>query len=835
MACDTPMHPLPVAPSSSRRVPPQRQGAIALTALPLGVWLGCAVQLQQRALDAPIVYGSAVAVAAVLLLLAARSVRGGHARLAAAVWLPWLLAGALGAWGAAGWRAGALAQQALAPALEGADLLLTGVIDRMPQQAEAGWRFVFDVEHAERDGAVVATPPRVQLAWYGVDRWSGATAAGPAQPLRAGERWRLAVRLKAPHDNLNPHGFDHELWLWEQGIGATGYVRSGARDPPPQRLAQDVGHWVERARQGVRDRILAQATGDEGARRRVAIVAALVTGDQGVIERGDWDVFRATGVAHLMSISGLHITMFAWLAAGVVGGLWRRSSLWLRGWRFAPCEWLAAPSAAWVGGVLLAGAYAVFSGWGVPAQRTVLMLACMTALRIAGLRWPWWLNWLWAGAAVLLLDPWAMLQAGFWLSFVAVGILFATDSRAAAAYQSSLKSHLFKLLREQGVVTLALTPLSLVLFGQASAVGFVANLLAIPWVTLVVTPLGLAGVLWAPLWNLAASALAPLSTVLHALAAWPWAQFSVAVAPLWLGVLAVAGGVLLALRWPWPLRLAGLPLLLPMLLWQPARPAQGGFELLVADVGQGSAVLVRTARHALLYDAGPRYGLDSDAGQRVLVPLLRALGERPDVLVLSHRDSDHTGGAAAILAMQPRARLLAPVETGQEPVGLAPGERCVAGLNWEWDGVTFQVLHPRAGEAASARRSNATSCVLRVSDPRGSVLLTGDIEAPQEQALAASGAALRSDVMLVPHHGSRSSSSPALLDAVQPRLALVQAGYRNRFGHPAAPVLARYAERGVRVVASPACGAMHWRSAAVEAVQCERQMARRYWHHRISD
>jgi competence protein ComEC len=240
-----------------------------------------------------------------------------------------------------------VAGQALAPELEGRDVVLTGVIARMPQHTERGWRLVLDVQAAQLDGAAVAVPPRVQLAWYDTPMHPGGAApVGPAEPIHAGERWQLTARLKAPHGNLNPHGFDVELWLWEQGVGATGYVRAGPRDAPPQRLAQGQGHLVERAQQ-VRDRILALAEGgDESARRRLGIVAALVTGDQGVIERSDWDVFRATGVAHLMSISGLHITMFAWLAAGAVGWLWRRAARW-RGWGRQPCLWLPAPSAAW--------------------------------------------------------------------------------------------------------------------------------------------------------------------------------------------------------------------------------------------------------------------------------------------------------------------------------------------------------------------------------------------------------------------------------------------------------------------------------------------------------
>jgi len=812
-----------------------RAGA-GLVALLAGLAAGTALQLQQPELWALAVYGALAAAGGAAALLAWALRR--HVLAVAALWA---LAGALAAFAATGLRAGVMLSHALAPALEGRDVRVTGVIASMPQHGEAGWRFRFDVAQAQAaDGQPVALPPRLQLAWY-ESGWGGAPerteAARPfVAELRAGDRWQFTVRLKAPHGNLNPHGFDTELWLWEQGVQATGYVRDGRADPPPERLAEAVGYRLERLRQQVRDRILATVGGgaNEGgggadARRLAGIVAALVTGDQSVIERPDWDVFRATGVAHLMIISGLHITMFAWLAVALVGRLWRRGARWM-GARFNPCLWLPAPHAARLGGVLLAAGYALFSGWGVPAQRTVLMLTTLTLLKLAGLRWPWWLTWLLACAVVSMADPWAMLQAGFWQSFVAVGILFATDAGDASGND---RFSLRRLARDQTVVTVALTPLSLLMFGQASVVGLLANLVAIPWVTLVVTPLSLLGVLWPALWTLSAWALAPLAWLLRTLAAWPWASVAVPAAPLALGLAAVAGGVLLALRWPWPLRLAGVPLLLAYVLWQPARPAPGAFELLAPDVGQGSAVLVRTATHTLLYDAGPRYSLESDAGERVLVPLLHALGERVDTLVLSHRDSDHTGGAAAIVAAQPAAAVLASFADERLPPAARQQQRCQAGQHWRWDGVDFDLLHPAADDYGKALKSNAMSCVLRVrADAGAGVLLTGDIEAAQEARLARSQPeALRADVLLAPHHGSRSSSSAALLDAAKPRWALIQSGYRNRFGHPAPVVVARYRERGVRIADAPACGAMHWSSARPDEVRCERELTRRYWRH----
>jgi len=716
-----------------------------------------------------------------------------------------------------GLRAIIFESQALSPSLEGRDLTITGLVAAMPQRGSGGVRFRFDVEAVEGDA--IELPPSLYLGWYENDRLSA------VPDLRAGERWRFNVRLKAPHGNLNPHGFDYELWLWEQGVQATGYVRAGRRDEPPQRMAVTGWHPVERARQAVRDAVYRQVED----RKAAGVIVALVVGDQNAIERADWDVFRATGVAHLMSISGLHITMFAWAAAWIVGAAWRRSG--------RLCLACPAQHAALIGGVGLAAAYALFSGWGVPAQRTVLMLAAVALLRLSGRRWPWPQVWLLAFAVVVVADPWALMQAGFWLSFVAVGVLFAAgpdDSGTAGGgrmqrFIGALKSA----AHQQWVVTLALTPLTLLLFGQVSMVGLIANAVAIPWVTLLVTPLAMAGIAFGVSWTAAAEAVRWLAAVLQWMAALPFASVSAAAAPLWAGVAGVLGGLLLVLKLPAPIRALGLPLLLPVLLWQPVRPAHGEFELLAADVGQGTAVIVRTASHTLVYDSGPRYGPESDAGHRVLVPLLRAFDERVDTLLLSHRDLDHTGGAIAVLAMQPQARLLSSIEAEHPLQSVRHATRCTAGQQWQWDGVTFEVLHPAEDDYARAAKSNALSCVLRVANGRRAALFAGDIELAQESRLVAEGAPLRADVLLVPHHGSKTSSSDAFLAAVDPELGIVQAGYRNRFGHPARPVVDRYRDRGIALVDSPRCGAAMWRSWDSGAARCQRQLARRYWHHRV--
>jgi len=387
------------------------------------------------------------------------------------------------------------------------------------------------------------------------------------------------------------------------------------------------------------------------------------------------------------------------------------------------------------------------------------------------------------------------------------------------------------------VITVALAPLTLLLFGQVSVVGLLANALAIAWVTLVVTPLAMLGVLVPLAWDMAAQCIGWMLLCLQWLAALHWATFSVATAPWWVAAAGAMGGVLLVAPLPWSLRGLGVPLLMPVLLWQPVLPAYGEFELLGADVGQGNAVLVRTARHALLYDAGPRYSLESDAGHRVLVPLLQALHNRLDSVVLSHRDTDHVGGGAAVLAMQLQSDLLSSIAPGHSLQSMRSAQHCEAGQRWAWDGVQFEVLHPRAQDYDALDRAdpkpNALSCVLRISTASASALLAGEIEQAQEARLVAEAAPVHATVLLVPHHGSQTSSSAEFLDAMQPALALVQSGYRNRFGHPAAPVMQRYRERNIVVHGSPRCGAFAWRSAQADSFDCARTTGLRYWHRRV--
>jgi competence protein ComEC len=792
--------------------------------------------------------GSALALAFVMALLSVlvKAVRDSLV----GVWAQHMVAALVAATLAFAWSglmAHARLADRLAPELEGQDLWLTGTVAELPRVVQDGVRFVLQVEQAHHfqadprtSSSAVAVPQRVSLGW-----WRSQNAAeqmfSPNVTVLPGQRWRLPVRLKQVRGLLNPHGFDTELWMLEQQIGATGYVRPGA-GRLPQRL-NDAPPWqglvaVEAMRQKIKDAIY-QRVEDV---RSAGVIAALVVGDQSAIDRADWALFRDTGVAHLMAISGLHVTLFAWIAGVGFAWLWRQH-------KTLPLKVPAPRAGQWLG-VLFAIAYGLLAGWGLPAQRTVVMLVVAAVLRDRGQNWPVLMILLAAAVVVVMTDPWALMQAGFWLSFTAVGLLLiSTRAQADAApmtetwWGQGLKTARAG-LHTQLLITVGLAPLTVLLFHQISVVGLVANLVAIPLVTFVITPLALLGVLVPYAWWGAHSLLVWLVQGLEWALQMPGAVWYVPVAPDWAQALGMLGAVMFMLATlPWRWRVGGALLMVPM-LWPPVElPSQGQFVLTALDVGQGTAVLVQTRSHVMLYDAGPLYSRESDAGVRVVVPFLRAQGLRHlDALVLSHRDADHVGGAQAVMDALDVHWLTSSLEE-QHPLRAkgVPHRDCLAGQSWEWDGVRFSMLHPtvappdeRLQPAAwrGADKPNARSCVLKIQDAQGrTALLSGDIEAAQEftltQAHGAGQMDLRSDWLMVPHHGSRTSSTEAFLDAVAPQWALAQMGYRNRYGHPAPDVVQRYDDRGIRFIRSDQCGAMKWHSQ--HAPKCWRQQVQRYW------
>ncbi|WP_301102095.1 DNA internalization-related competence protein ComEC/Rec2 [Propionivibrio sp.] len=714
--------------------------------------------------------------------------------------------------------AGFLAQQRLADQLpvawETKDIQLTGVIASLPQRFERGERFEFDVESVHTPAATV--PGRIMLSWYhawdDLDDTELAQEGSVARAVRPGERWRFTVRLKRPHGNANPHAFDYEAWLLERNIRATGSIRLSGDMQRQDDFVLRPGYVVERLRDILRNRFL--STLPDGA--YLGVLIALTVGDQRAIPNAQWTIFSRTGITHLVSISGLHVTMVAALFALLINWLWRRSErllLWL------PAQ-QAAVAAAWLAALV----YALLAGFEVPAQRTLYMLSVVALALCSGRNLGVSRTLLLALLVVLVLDPWAVLATGFWLSFGAVALLLFVGS-ARLGEARGWRATFARWGATQWAVTVGSLPLLLLFFQQFSLVSPLANALAIPFVSFVITPLALifAVLPWPPLLYLDHWLLAQLMTLLEWLADWPmWQQ---AAPPLWATLLAIAGVSWLLLPRGFPARWLGLCLLMPALFWPPPRPAFGEVWVDVLDVGQGLAVVVRTVRHTLLYDSGPLYSADANAGQRVVVPYLRAIGVgQLDTIFISHRDKDHAGGLTAVQAAVPAGRLLSSI------TGLG-GELCSAGQNWEWDGVHFSVLHPQSADyLIKTKKSNNMSCVLKIGSESGDVLLTADIEAADEQALLArSPALLRSAVLLVPHHGSKSSSTPEFIAAVGAHQVVFAAGYRNSFRHPRPEVLERYAAS--HQWRTDQQGAAHIVLAAgVAEVTAWRNERRRYWY-----
>jgi competence protein ComEC len=762
-----------------------------------------------------------------------------------------MVAACLAGFGYAAWRAELRLRDALPASYEGRDLVVAGHIRGLPARDANSARFLFTVD--ANDAHIEHFPRTIQLAW--IDR---ARTGLPA--LAPGDRWRLTVRLKRPHGNANFDVRDAEAALLARDVRATGYVSgaSSARRLPG--VAGGVGVTIDRWRFALRARVDAALP---GAPHR-GIVTALAVGAQDAVSADDWLLMRRTGTSHLVAISGLHIGFVAGLFAAIAGWCWRHSCfvgrLAARDWPLSvPAQTVAAGA-----GVVFAALYAALAGFNVPAQRALWMLAVVSAAFVGGRSVAPSLVLAWAMGLVLLADPWAVVAAGFWLSFCAVAaILFAMSgsprmrnrcatpdddpdttrwARMLAGMRLRLgqaRERLRNAARVQYAVTIALAPLTVFWFSQIPLIGPFANAFAIPWVSLFVTPAVLAGVaLPAPFDALAFRAahalLDALVLALNAVSGPAWTVWRLPRPSGWTLLFAAVGVAWCLMPRGWPLRLAAPLAWLPLVMPPPAGPAAGTFRLTALDVGQGSSVLIETARHTLLFDTGP--GPESThAGERIVVPYLQANGVQTlDALVISHGDSDHAGGASAVLdaigvrqmvaGLPPANRLW-----GRARAAAAETLRCAAGQRWQWDGVEFAMLWPDPGPLPA--KSNAQSCVLRVRAAAMSALLTGDIDAPSERVLVARAPeALSAQVLVVPHHGSKSSSTEPWLDSIDPLVALFQVGYRNRFHHPHPSVWARYEARGIELARTDRDGAVRVEPlGAALTLERYRDTQRRYW------
>ena len=684
-----------------------------------------------------------------------------------------------------------------------------------PQQSPRT-RFEFRVlsATAAADGAPMPLR-RLRLSWYGFPDADADTCA-----LHPGSRWQLRVRLRRPHGFANPGGGPPEARVLTRGIGAVGYVRSdsGNRCLP--------GHDWRAAHHRLRA-VLAQRMQARTETPLAAFIGALSLGDRRLLDTGRRQLLQHTGTAHLLAISGLHITFAAFLCH-------RAAALMAR---LLPPLLLLRPAPWWgaLGALSGAIAYAALAGFSLPTRRALTMVLVAVCALLASRRPSFAAGFCLALLLVLMQEPLAGHTAGFWLSFLAVGALLWGISRQPYAGAGGF---LLRLLAVQAAVSLGLLLPQGLLLGEVPLISPVANLFAIPLVSFLVVPAALAGtlLLFLPppgaeiclagavmLLTLLFRGLELLPSVLWHPAAWSWPVLCVA-----------APGVCLALACRRPrLRLLGLLCCLP-LLWTPSA-APPPLRVTAFDVGQGLSVLVETRHHRLLYDTGPRYHSSSDAGSRIVLPALRRLGVRQlDVLLVSHRDADHAGGAVSILAQLPVQTLLTGERLELPPAIASDVEQraCRAGDDWQWDGIRFRILYP--GADAGGRKGNNRSCVLLVEGAGQRILLPGDVLASAERAfIARVGGAV--DILAAPHHGSRSSSSPAFVAALRPRHVLFASGYRNAFGHPHPEVQARYRSVESRMWHTGEQGAVRFEvNAAGQLLPpvAHREKHRRYWHGR---
>ncbi len=703
-------------------------------------------------------------------------------------------------------RAWALLQPELPAAVLGSDLVVVGDIVSLPEMQPGRVQFDFDLHEAHSRGL----PARLRLSWYNAGR-----------APQAAETWRLVVRLRAPRGFANPGGYDYEGELFRASIGATGYVRDSVHN---RLIAARVGAYPVLALRAAIAQRIERVLGDSPA---TGVIAGLAVGASQGISGEQWRVFAATGTTHLIAISGLHVTMVAALAMLIAQALWRLP-------RKPPRR--TCPDVACLCGALVAFAYAALAGFSVPTQRTLVMLLCaLSATWLRRAQPP--VNVLsLALIAVLLYDPHSVLTAGLWLSFVAVAAIIV----AIGAFPERPKL-LRAFFATQAVVSVALVPATALLFGSVSLVAPLANLFAIPLFSALLVPGTLLAIALIPPFTWLGELVLRLTARLLEVS-WPGFEWAASLpgalihvpAPgPWQALLLVVTAVVLMSPLPGRLRAPGVLLFISLLGSNPGRPAAGAFTLTMLDVGQGSSVVVRTHSHALLFDTGPAFRSGRSAGELVVGPYLQAEGIRQvDMLVTSHADDDHAGGAPAIL----RAFTVITVrEGGNHQIQGAPSSACRSGEAWIWDGVRFEFLHPQNGEHWS---DNNGSCVLSISTGARRALLTGDIERDAEAHLVARGGLSHVDVVAVPHHGSRSSSSEAFVGRLHARLALVSAGAANRWGFPHASSVQHWCEAGTQVIGTAEWGAITIAvdaSTGVTRPRAYRREHRRYWHARSSE
>lgn len=614
--------------------------------------------------------------------------------------------------------------------------------------------------------------------------------------VRVGQQWRLWVRLKPPIGLHNPGGFNYEQWLIYHGISATGIVMTHDHQ---QLLGMVSGYGLFHLREAIQKAIMSSVSDPSIA----AILSALSVGLRDHFTPADWQVFQNTGTNHLVAIAGLHIGFVVGVIYALVYFLWRLLPRLLL--------WVPAVRAAQIASTVSACAYAALSGFALPAQRASIMIVCLMSGALCYRKIPFYHRLFTAFSIIIIFQPFAVFSASFFLSFYAVGTLgyllcARLETETGWRHWGRIQFYLF----------VALIPVSLWFFQQTSWVAMVTNAFAIPWIGFAIIPGVLIGVLFFlcglpgiahDIFQFTALLLKPLWALLKLFSAFPWSIWHDTFSAYWIFALALLGMMMLLAPKGLPGRWLGGLGFLALLIHQPKQPHPGDFWITVVDVGQGLSILVQTEKHALLYDTGSHIPGGFDMGAQVVLPLLRYLGVHEiNLLMISHGDNDHSGGAAAVIAGLP---VRAVYTSAPWLINKFDGAYCHVGQSWTWDGVEFDVLSPFHNVPYL---DNNSSCVLKITNAAGSLLLTGDIERLQEKQLVdQEKERLHATVIIAPHHGSRTSSSLSFLEAVSPKYCLISLGAYNRYHFPAHSVIGRYSELGAKVYTTAGNGAINVR------------------------
>lgn len=689
--------------------------------------------------------------------------------------------------------------------IEGAAVELTGVVSSLPETYAGHIQFMFDVETlVDSKDKHYESPGTVRLNWY-------KTQITPAP----GEIWQLKVKLKRPYSFMNHGGFDYETWMLRQGVKATGYVNKNQFN---KRLRVSNTHYILRLRHTLAEKIKAVLD-----KPLLGLVMALSLGDRSQLEIDQWQVLTHTGTNHLIAISGLHLGLIAGFIYFLTQSCWRRF--------YFATQLIPAPIIAAVMSFMGAFFYAALAGFSLPTQRALIMIgvflfSLFSAKRILTLNAVCI-----AIVLILIMDPLAIIAADFWLSFTAV-ILILYITR----YRINKRNHLQRWLHLQCLLSLALFPVLIFWFKQIPFYSVLANIIAIPVIGFIMVPLILLAMIFI-------FALPSLSAFLYFLTdkindtLWSYLNFlsklDYAIVPIFASSLSIllmtmVGTFIILMPRGLPGRWIGLfcffPLMFPLLDDLRA----GEFNLSLLDVGQGLSAVVKTKEHVLVYDTGARFSERFNIGDAVLIPFLRSQGiQQLSMLMVSHGDNDHIGGANALLENFEIDRVLTSVP---DKLSHTSTSMCYTGQKWIWDSVKFEVLHPQLG---STFTGNNASCVLKVSSQYGSVLLTGDIEKQAETNLVKNMRdKIKADIMLVPHHGSKTSSAAEFIESVAPEYGLISAGYRNRFGFPKQDIMSRYESHGVKTLVSYKTGELSAKfSETGLIIEQFRSKIRRFWHH----